>query len=67
MFQIVVTAVVIASAAGVALLCDLLKNKNEQLREQMLEMRLRHEQEARRTAMRQRVRRLAGGPRGFCR
>ncbi|HEV2690169.1 MAG TPA: hypothetical protein VGV35_16540 [Bryobacteraceae bacterium] len=48
--QIAISVVVIVGAAGVALLCDFLKAKNEQLREAMVELRVRREQEAMRVA-----------------
>jgi len=48
--QIAVSVIVIVGAAGVALLCDFLKGKNEQLREAMVELRVRREEEAIRIA-----------------
>ena len=48
--QIAVSVIVILGAAGVALLCDFLKGKNEQLREAMVELRVRREEEAIRIA-----------------
>lgn len=46
--QLIVSAIVIVGAAGVALICDFLKSNNEQLREMNLELRVRHEEEQRR-------------------
>ncbi len=43
--QIVVSVVLILAAAGVALLCDFLKRKNDQLREAMVELRVRRQEE----------------------
>ncbi len=43
--QIAISVIVILGAAAVALLCDFLKRKNEQLREAMVELQLRREQE----------------------
>lgn len=48
--QIAVSVIVILGAAGVALLCDFLKAKNEQLREAMVELQVRREEEAMRMA-----------------
>jgi hypothetical protein len=48
--QIAFSVIVILSAAGVALLVDFLKGKNEQLREAMVELRVRREEEALRMA-----------------
>ena len=47
--QIFVSLVVIAGAAFVALICDFLKNNNEQLRELTIELRVRREEEQRRS------------------
>jgi len=43
--QIVVSVVLILGAAGVALLCDFMKRKNDQLREAMVELQARREEE----------------------
>jgi len=43
--QIVVSVVLILGAAGVALLCDFLKRKNDQLREAMVELQVRRQEE----------------------
>ena len=43
--QMVITITVIVGAAGVAILCDFLKSKNEQLREEMAEIRARQQTE----------------------
>ena len=43
--------VLILGAAFVALICDLLKGKNEQLRELVLELRVRREEEHKRFQM----------------
>ena len=43
--QILVSVVLILGAAGVALLCDFLKRKNDQLREAMVELQLRRQEE----------------------
>jgi hypothetical protein len=43
--QIVVSVVLILGAAGVALLCDVLNRKNDQLREAMVELQVRREEE----------------------
>jgi hypothetical protein len=43
--QIVVSVVLILGAAGVALLCDFMKRKNDQLREAMVELQVRREEE----------------------
>jgi cytoskeletal protein RodZ len=48
--QIAISVIVILGAAGVALLCDYLKAKNDQLREAMVELRVRREEEAVRVA-----------------
>src|SRR5260370_770242 len=44
--QIMITVVLIVSAAGLALLCDFLKAKNEQLQEALAELRVRKAEEA---------------------
>jgi len=44
--QIVVSVVLILGAAGVALLCDFMKRKNDQLREAMVELQVRRDEEA---------------------
>lgn len=49
--QIFVSLVVILAAAAVALVCDLLKRNNEHLRELNVELRVRHEEETRRSQM----------------
>src|SRR5580658_8383428 len=46
--QIFVSLVVILGAAFVALICDFLKGNNEQLRELMIELKVRREEEQRR-------------------
>src|SRR5258708_1435938 len=43
--QIVVSVVLILGAAGVALLCDFLKRKNDHLREAMVELELQFRRE----------------------
>jgi len=43
--QIIVSVVLILGAAGVALLCDLMMRKNNQLREAMVELRVRRAEE----------------------
>jgi hypothetical protein len=43
--QVVVSVVLILGAAGVALLCDFMKRKNDQLREAMVELQVRREEE----------------------
>jgi type II secretory pathway pseudopilin PulG len=48
--QLVVVAVVIVGAGGVALLCDFLKHKNAQLREEMAALRARREEQSQRSA-----------------
>jgi len=47
--QIFVSLVVILGAAFIALICDLLKGNNEQLRELMIELKVRREEEQRRS------------------
>src|SRR5580658_8019211 len=47
--QIFVSLVVILSAAFVALICDFLKGSNEQLRELTIELRVRREEEQKRS------------------
>src|SRR5579883_3601980 len=47
--QIFVSLVVILGAAFVALICDFLKGNNEQLRELTVELKVRHEEERRRS------------------
>jgi hypothetical protein len=42
--QIILSLLAIVGAAGLALLCDLLKKRNEQLREAMVELRVRREE-----------------------
>jgi hypothetical protein len=49
--QILLTLVVILGAAMVALVCDLLKGNNEQLREFAIELKIRREEENRRFQM----------------
>ncbi|HLJ45925.1 MAG TPA: hypothetical protein VKU01_07955 [Bryobacteraceae bacterium] len=45
--EIIVSLVLILGTAGVALLCDFLKGRNEQLREAVVELRTRREEEQR--------------------
>ena len=57
--QIFVSLVVVLAAAGVALVCDLLKGNNEHLRELAVELKVRHEEAERRaTVMEKRGRRI---------
>jgi GGDEF domain-containing protein len=49
--QLIVSVVIILGAAAVALICDLLKRNNEQLREMNLELRIRREEEQRHAKM----------------
>ena len=49
--QIFVSLVVVLAAAGVALVCDLLKGNNEHLRELAVELKVRHEEAERRAAV----------------
>ena len=49
--QIFVSLVVILGAAFVALICDFLKGNNEQLRELTIELKVRREEEQRRSQM----------------
>jgi len=49
--QIFVSAIVILGAAAVALICDLLKSNNEHLREMNVELRIRREEEQRRSQL----------------
>src|ERR1700679_3701150 len=49
--QIFVSLVVILGAAFVALICDLLKGNNEQLRELTIELKVRREEENKRFQM----------------
>ncbi len=49
--QIVVSLVVLLGAACVALICDFLKGHNEQLRELTIELKVRREEEQRRSQM----------------
>ena len=46
--QIFVSLIVVLAAAGVALVCDLLKGNNEHLRELAVELKVRHEEAERR-------------------
>ena len=48
--QIAVSVVLILGAAGVALLCDFLKRKNDQLREEMAELQIRRREETQASA-----------------
>ncbi len=54
-FQLIVSLVVVAGVACVALLCDFLKGNNEQLRELAVELKVRQEQMAPAAAMRAEV------------
>jgi hypothetical protein len=47
--QTFVTSAVIFGTAGVALICDYLRRNNEQLRELTIELKIRHEEEQRRS------------------
>src|SRR5579871_2208604 len=49
--QIFISLIVILAAAFVALVCDLLKGNNDQLRELAIELRVRREEEQRRAQM----------------
>ena len=49
--HIFVSLVVVLAAAGVALVCDLLKGNNEHLRELAVELKVRHEEAERRATM----------------
>src|SRR5260370_35321808 len=61
--QIMITVVLIVSAAGLALLCDFLKAKNEQLQEALAELRVRRAEEALRvSAVQQRAAVVAAQP-----
>src|SRR6202789_7355 len=49
--QIFVSLVVILAAALVALICDFLRARNEQLRELTIELKVRHEEELKRSRL----------------
>ncbi|MBS1875887.1 MAG: hypothetical protein JSU00_21915 [Acidobacteria bacterium] len=61
--QIIITVVVLIGVAAVALVCDILKTSNERLRRINLELRVRRDEEKRRTALAlEQLHRLQAGP-----